>query len=204
MDFEFSFAEQFPHFWKGAAAICSPDKFGLQGMLEVNLAIFKELMAAATCKEQKKKGRSFKMHKDFFDVSDKINGLVMALGVVTRIAEGDLVLWQFLQDLRELGISVHESAQHGAELAFSGNQRDVKWGSTAGAFSTFWRPDLVVDTKLTPNGFFGQGVAYVMRALDNDAKALAALGLSERLTFEGMEQAAARIFETIYSNLLSF
>ena len=43
-----------------------------------------------------------------------------------------------------------------------------------------------------------------MRALDNDAKALATLGLSERLTFEGMEQAAARIFETIYRDLLSF
>ena len=45
-----------------------------------------------------------------------------------------------------------------------------------------------------------------MRALDsdNDAKALAALGLSERLTFEGMEQVAERIFETIYRNLLSF
>ena len=128
----------------------------------------------------------------------------MALGLVTRIAKGDLVLLQFLQDLRELGVSVHESAQHGAELAFSGNQRDVKWGSTVGAFSIFWRPDQVVDTKLTPKGFFGQGVTYVMRALDNDAKALGAIGLGERLTFEGMEQAAARIFETIYRDLLSF
>ena len=73
--------------------------------------------------------------------------------------------------------SVQESAQHGAELAFSGNQRDVKWGSTAGAFSTFWRPDLVVDMKLTPNGFFGQGVTYVMRALGHDEKALGSLGL---------------------------
>ena len=72
MDFEFNFAEQFQHFWKGVAAICRPEKFGLPGMLEANLAIFKELMAAATCKEQKKKGRSFKMHMDFFDVSDKI------------------------------------------------------------------------------------------------------------------------------------
>ena len=143
------------------------------------------------------------MHKDFFDVSDKINGLVMALGLVARIAKGDVVLWHFLQDLRELGISARESAQHGAELAFFGNQRDVKWGSMAGAFSTFWRPNQV-DMKLTPNGFFGQGVTYVMRALDNDEKALAALGLAERLTFEGMEQAAARIFETIYRDLLSF
>ena len=61
MDFEFSFAEQFPHFWKGAAAICRPEKFGLPGMLEVklvlvNLAIFKELMAAATCKGAKEEG----------------------------------------------------------------------------------------------------------------------------------------------------
>ena len=74
----------------------------------------------------------------------------------------------------------------------------------AGAFSTFWRPDQVVDTKLTPNCFFGQGVTYVMRALDNDEVALAALGLSEHLTFQGMEQAAARSFETIYCDLLSF
>ena len=37
-----------------------------------------------------------------------------------------------------------------------------------------------------------------MRALDNGEKALAALGLSEHLTFDGIEQAAARIFETIY------
>ena len=38
-------------------------------------------------------------------------------------------------------------------------------------------------------------------ALDNDVKALAALGLSERLTFEGMKQAAARIFETMRASL---
>ena len=135
------------HFWKGAAAICRPEKFGLQGMLEVNMAIFKELMAAATCKEQKKKGRSFRV-------------------------------------LRQPA------------------RREV--GSMAGAFSTFWRTDQVVDTKLTPNGFFGQGVTYLIRALDNDEKVLAALGLSKCLTFEGIEQEAARIFETIYRDLLSF
>ena len=99
---------------------------------------------------------------------------------------------------------MHESAQHGAELAFSCNQRDVKWGSTAGAFSTFWRPDQVVDMKLTLNCFFSQEVTSVMRALDVNVKAMAVVGLEERLTFGGMEQAAARIFKTIFSYLLRF
>ena len=61
---------------------------------------------------------------------------------------------------RLCGAQGENNAQYGAELAFSGNQREVKWGSTAGAFSTLWRPEQVVDTKLTPKGFFGQGVFF--------------------------------------------
>lgn len=163
--------------------------------------VFEALKTEKDCKKQKKLGRATKPNTKWFALSDTINPKVMALNLILRMACGDANLARFMQINKMYKNRVVEAAIHGPEESFTGDARDLVWGSMGGSAQVCFKPDALVGKDDKIKGFFGQGVALAGLAMDGDKETLASLGLAEAVTKENMRASAARTLEKIWADI---
>lgn len=194
--------EQMIHLIKAAAAHLLP-RYRQAGTEDVCAQVFEALKTETNCKQQKKLGRSTKPNGKWFELSNTINPWVMMLNLVLRMACGDTNLGDFFHINRTYKNQVVEAATHGAEEGFAGKDRDLAWGSMGGSAQVCFKPDRLVGKDDSIKGFFGQGIALAMLAIEGYTPTCDALGLTEALCAANATHYAAKILEKIWRDIES-
>ena len=201
IDYPIRSPEQVIHLFKAAAAHLKP-KYRQPGSEAVCQQVFEELKTEEDCKKQKKLGRSTKPSDLWFATSNKVNPEIMALNLALRVTCGDKALLEFMQVNREVNNRIVEAAIHGGDGFFSGDARDLAWGSMGGSAQVCFKPDLLIGQNDKIKGFFGKGIALMQDAMSGCPDAKEELELRSPPNQENMMESAAIIFETVWKNII--